>query len=142
MRRAELDAFDREVARRLARSGDGSAEALRFMRDALGMLRCALAERLAVSVRAIEQWESGVVPAPPHAAHVVHQLVLLGPENVRATALLRDRQGPLRGLASCSRTAAPQPHRRRPRAVPSWRRRASWAGARRALHALPFRGSA
>ena len=67
---ADLQRFEREVARVLAHDGDPSGEAFAFMRKSLGLTRDALAELFQVSFDTVKAWEVGERPLVLSLIHI------------------------------------------------------------------------
>lgn len=72
----ELERFELEVAGALAEHGEMSAEAFRFMRKALGVRACELAELLDVAQETVSRWEHGRLPIERRAAALLSAMVL------------------------------------------------------------------
>lgn len=70
-----LEALDLEVAGELARHGEASAEALRFMRKALALKASEIAELLDVTRETVSRWEHGQQPVERRAAALLSAMV-------------------------------------------------------------------
>lgn len=71
-----LELFELEVAGELARHGEVSPEAFRFMRKALGFPAVELADLLDVAHETVSRWEHGRLPIERRAAALLSALVL------------------------------------------------------------------
>lgn len=72
----DLERFELRVAVELARAGEASGEAMRFMRKAVGLQGRELAELLRVTPETVSRWETGKQPMDHRAMAVVGALVV------------------------------------------------------------------
>jgi putative zinc finger/helix-turn-helix YgiT family protein len=71
-----LGAFELDVAGELARHGEVSAEAFKFMRKAIGMRAVEFAGLLDVTHETVSRWEHGHLPVERRAAALLSAMVL------------------------------------------------------------------
>lgn len=99
-----IRALEKAVAEALAHGGDGSPEAFRYMRKAIGLKAVEVAELMSVTPETVSRWENGERQPEPRAVRLLGALVL---------EVVEGRTTLLEYLRSLGRDTGPRPAKRR-----------------------------